>query len=169
MDFELLKTVLPTAIALVGTIITAVLGYRYWMRQRRASRRDALLDERASAYKELWEKLEDIHVSLRGRQQESSQFSEMVREVNALAMKQGLHIDDQDRNLASRYLESVFEYCRIINNSNIEAAMRPSFETTVISQDVLDRVEGLGAAQEKVRTLREQIIKRFKAVIEVET
>ena len=163
MDSELLKVVLPAAIALVGTIITVVLGYRYWTRQRRASRRDALLDERARAYKELWEKLEDIHPCLRGRQYEPSQFSQMVREVNAFAMKLGLHIDDQDSSLASRYLESVFEYCSIINNSNIEAAMRPSFETTVISRDVLDRVEGLEAAQEKVRTLRGQIIKRFKS------
>jgi hypothetical protein len=168
MPPELVKVGLPATIALVGTIITAVFGYRQWKRQQRTPRHNALLDERAQAYKELWEKLEEIHVGVRGRQPKSAQFSQMIRDVNAFAMKHGLHIDDQDRELATQYLAAVYDYCIIISESKDKDAMREGFETTHIRKEVLDRVQRLGPAQEKVRTLRDQIISRFKAVIEIE-
>jgi hypothetical protein len=169
MPQELLKIGMPAMVALVGTTITAVIGYRVWKRQQRISRCNALLDERAQAYKELWEKLEEIHVRLRGRQANSSQFSQMVRAVNTFAMKHGLHIDDQDQELATRYLDAVHDYCNIISESKDKDAIRDGFETSIMPPEVLDRVQRLGPAQEKVRTLRNQIIKRFKAVIEIET
>lgn len=169
MPPDLLKIGLPATIALVSTIITAVFGYRVWKRQQRASRHNALLDERAQAYKELWEKLEEVHVRLRGLQSKSQHFSKMVRDVNAFAMKHGLHIDEQDRALATQYLDAVHDYCSIVGESQDKHAKRDLYETEMISREVLDRDRRLDHAQEKVRTLRDQVIRRFKSVIEVET
>lgn len=169
MNSEFVKIGLPAAIALIGTIITVAVGYRQWKRQHGAPRRSALQDERARAYKELWEKLEDIHVRLRSREARSSQFTRMLRDVNAFAMKHGLLIDEHDRERATLYLEAVQEYCSIVRESGDEDARDELPKTSLIPSHVLERAERLGPAQERLRTLRSQIIKRFRRVIEIDT
>ena len=168
MNTELIKIGFPAAIALVGTIITVAVGYRQWKRQQGASHRNALQNERASAYKELWEKLEEVHIRLRGRERKSPRFAEMLREVNTFAMKHGLLIDEKDREKATAYLEAVQEYCSIVRESGDEDARDELPKTTAIPLHVLERVERLGPAQERMSALRSQIIERFRKVIEIE-
>jgi len=134
--------------------------------QADVSRRSALQEDQARAYKELWEMLEDVHVRLRGKPAKSSQFSQQLRDINAFAMKNGLLIDEVDRASATSYLEAVRDYCNIVRESGDEGAIADLEETSYITGEALERLRQLGLAQEKVQVLRSQLMDRFRSVIE---
>jgi hypothetical protein len=58
-------------------------GYRQWKRQPDTTRTSDFRAERQKTYKELWEKLEDVHVRLRTKAVETEEFRPLLRDVNS--------------------------------------------------------------------------------------
>ena len=96
---DMLKTVIPALIALAGTVMVAFIGYRQWKRQQDSSRQSEYRTQRQQTYKELWEKLEDVHVRLRTEVVGGYEFSSLVRDVNSFILKRGLYLEKDDREL----------------------------------------------------------------------
>jgi len=79
---EFLKGALGAVLGLIGTLIVALLGYRQWKKQQDLARYGGFLTERQTAYKELWRKLEAVHLSVRSEEFREGDFRKLVREVN---------------------------------------------------------------------------------------
>src|ERR1041384_1705607 len=126
---DILKVAIPAAIALIGTIVTVLIGYRQWKRQQEASRYSTVFTEKQSAYKELWNKLESVHIKLRTGDVSLAEFNNLVREVNSYILKNGLYIEEKDRQLSSQYLKAVFKMKEIIITSgkDLQAGSKTRF------------------------------------------
>ena len=77
---DALKNALPAIIALVGAIVAVFVCYRQWRRQQDTTRTSDFRAERQKTYKELWEKLEDVHVRLRTKAVETEEFRSLLRD-----------------------------------------------------------------------------------------
>ena len=60
-----LATVIAAAIALAGTLIGIIVGYRRWSRERTSERFRRFETDRQDIYKSLWDRVEEINAALR--------------------------------------------------------------------------------------------------------
>lgn len=170
---DILKVAIPAIIVLIGTIITVLIGYRQWKRQQETSRYGTFLTEKQSAYKELWEKLEDVHIKLRTEDVGITEFNNLVREVNSYILKKGLYIEEIDREYSSRYLKSIFEMKEIIAKpeDEIDEIAHIEMEESWSLTDPGLPVEVTSQARELIRIAREvdetrnMILERFRKII----
>src|SRR3982750_1927023 len=119
---EVLKVAIPATIALIGTIITVFLSYRQWRRQQDASRSATYVTERQSAYKQLWLKLEEVHLKLRTDDVNETEFRALVLDVNSYILRNSLYLDDDDRELSNEYLRGLRRMKEIVRESNDQEA-----------------------------------------------
>jgi len=54
---DILKNAFPAIIALLGTIVVALIGYRQWKRQQEATRGSEFRSQKQQTYRELWDQL----------------------------------------------------------------------------------------------------------------
>ncbi len=116
---EYLKIILPALIALIGTIIAIMVGYRQWKHQQGASHYGSFATEKQTAYKTLWEKLEEVHITLRTEEVSRSNFNMLVLGVNTFILKNSLYLEEQDRDLSNRYLQAVRKLKEAIASSQM--------------------------------------------------
>ena len=160
---EYLKIILPASIALIGTIITIVIGYRQWRRQQESSRRATFFTEKRSAYKGLWEKLEEVHIKLRTEEVSISEFNGLLRDVNSYILKQSLYLEPQDQALSNQYLKTVRRYAEIVLGSGNEEAIE---EMAVTGPGLpIETVKEFRALHEERDRIRNRIIERFRTII----
>lgn len=79
---ETLKIIVPATIALLGIVV----GYYQWKRSQVQKRYDAFVDENRTTYRELWNKLEDVHVKLRTNDVTLESFRNLVTDVNSFIL-----------------------------------------------------------------------------------
>ena len=106
--------VLPALIALLGTLITIIIGYRQWRRQHDVSQFQKFQDDRRDAHKRLWEMLENVHIKIREDQINNSQFNELLKGVNSFILRNSLYIEKDDSILAGEYLDSLFKVSHLV-------------------------------------------------------
>lgn len=159
------KNAVPAIIALIGTILVALVGYRQWKRQQEATRTSDFRLERQKAYKELWEKLEGIHIRLRRFDVEKEQFRSLVRDMNEYILQHGLYLEKDDRRLANDYLAKVQELTSLVATCSSTDAKRAMEDTAELSPEVTDSVQQLGNMQKEVDSIRESIITRYRKAL----
>jgi hypothetical protein len=55
---SILPVLIPALLTFIAAIAATSVGYRQWRKQNKFERSKGFLDDRAAAYKELWERLE---------------------------------------------------------------------------------------------------------------
>ena len=160
---DILKVAIPAAIALIGTIVTVLIGYRQWKRQQEVSRYSTIFTEKQSAYKELWDKLESVHIKLRTEEVSLTEFNDLVREVNSYILRNGLYIEEKDRRLSSQYLKAVFKMKEVIAKSGDDEA-ETAMHLTDLGPDEVTAKEILSVMR-AVDESRNLILERFRKVI----
>jgi hypothetical protein len=163
---ELLKTILPACIALVGTILVAIVGYRQWKRQQELARYGSFLSERQSAYKRLWERLEAAHLYVRTEAFEREVFQELLRAANVHMIVEGLLLRDGEKERVNRYLQALEVLGRCLASEAAgrarEEARETLYATGAIPPAVLRAVKGLESAWAAVEAERTDLIARFR-------
>jgi membrane protein implicated in regulation of membrane protease activity len=67
-------TILAALIAFVGMVLGLIVAYRRWVRERESARFARFETDQQDIYKSLWEKVEDVNVSLRRMRVDDSGF-----------------------------------------------------------------------------------------------
>jgi hypothetical protein len=163
---DLLKTILPASIALIGTILVAIVGYRQWKRQQELARYGSFLSERQNAYKQLWEKLEAAHLYIRTEAFEKEVFQELMRAVNIHMITAGLLLKDGEKERVNRYLQALEALGQCLATADAgparEDARDTMYATGALPPEVLQSVKGLQRAFAAVETERTNLIARFR-------
>ncbi len=150
---DILKNAIPALIALVGTVLAILIGYRQWKRQQDTTREGEFRTQKQQTYKELWEKLEDVHVRLRTEVVTSDEFRSVVRDVNSYILKRGLYLEKDDQALANRYLSRVREFTSLVASCDSADAKEAVHDTEEIPAGVIQYVRELDKIQCKVTRL----------------
>jgi hypothetical protein len=166
---EILHSVLGPALALVGTLVAAFLGYRQWKKQQDLARYGGFLSERQAAYKDLWQKLEAVHLCIRSQEFREEEFHELVRAANTLRIKAGLYLDEGEDKRVNDYLAALGSLGKVLATSPStnakDAAQHALCDTTEIPREVLLQVKGLADAYAGVDQQRELLIRHFRQVL----
>jgi hypothetical protein len=120
LDF--LRSALGAALGLLGTLVVAFLGYRQWKKQQDLARYGGFLSDRQTAYKELWQKLEVVHLSVRSEEFHEQEFHELVRAVNVHLIQAGLHLDRGEKKRVNDYLVALGDLGRLLADSAATSA-----------------------------------------------
>ena len=161
-----LKNVLPAILALLGTLIAVFVGYRQWKRQQDTTRTSDFRGERQKTYKELWGKLEDVHVQLRTKIVETEEFRALLRDVNSYILKHGLYLEKADHRLANEYLAKVRDFTNLVSTCNSTSAKAALEDTAAeFPLEVLTSVKQLAKARENLDQMRESILTRYRKVL----
>ena len=162
---EVLKNAVATLIALVGSVLAILVGYRQWKRQQQTTREGEFRSQKQQTYKELWEKLEDVHIRLRTGVVSSDEFRSLIRDVNSYILKRGLYLEKEDQQLANQYLSKVREFTDLVAACDSGDAKEAVSKTAEIQSDVIPNVRDSGKIQTEVNQIREEILVRYRRAI----
>jgi hypothetical protein len=162
---DVLKNAVPALVALVGTVLAILIGYRQWKRQQDATRESEFRTQKQQTYRELWEKLEDVHVRLRTDIVESDEFSSLIRDVNSYILKRGVYLENDDQALATQYLAKIREFTTQVASSDSADAKKAVQDTVIIPTKVILHARELGKIQAEVNQIREEILVRYRKVL----
>ena len=169
---EFLKSALGAALGLLGTLVVAFLGYRQWKKQQDLARYGGFLTERQNAYKELWQKLEAVHLSVRTDVFREENFHDLVRAVNVHLIHSGLHLDRGEKKRVNDYMVALGNLGRLLGSNEATSAKSKALEslhdTAEIPPEVLLEVKGLRDAYKAVEEKRELLIAHFRTVLGAE-
>jgi len=158
---EFLRTALGPVLALVGTLVAAVLGYRQWRKQQDLARYGGFLSERQAAYKDLWQELEAVHLYVRGQVFNEEKFRKLVRAANTHIIRAGLHLDPGENKRAADYLTALGNLGRLLAQSAETGAKTEAREdlamTGQLSPRVMAQVKRLDEAYTAVEETRERL------------
>lgn len=162
---DALKNAAPALIALVGTVLAVLVGYRQWKRQQDTTLKNEFRTQKQQTYKELWEKLEDVHVRLRTELVGNDEFNSLVRDVNSYILKRGVYLENDDQALANRYLSKVREFTGLVAGGKSAGAKRALQKTEEIPIELVRLVQDLDKVQTEVNRTREEILVRYRRVL----
>jgi hypothetical protein len=162
---DTLKVVIPAVIALAGTIFTVFIGYRQWKRQQDAGRESEFRSQKQRTHKELWEKLEDVHVRLRTEILGGEDFLSLVRDVNSYILKHSLYLERDDQALANRYMTEVRKLSELVASCDADSAKQDFHKTAEIAPKLTENLRNVVKIQSEVNQIREVILKRYRKVL----
>ena len=162
---DVLKNAVPALVALVGTVLAILIGYRQWKRQQDATLRSEFRTQKQHTYRELWEKLEDVHVRLRTELVGNDEFNSLVRDVNSYILKHGLYLENDDQALANRYLSKVREFTSLVTGGKSARTKKALQNTEEIPIGLVRLVQDLDKVQTEVNQVREEILVRYRKVL----
>ena len=114
--------IVTTIMALIGTFIGLIIGYRKWNKEQHSQKFGQFDKEKQEFYKELWSRVEEFNIKIRIEEVGSNEFTDHLQKLNAFLLKQGIYIDDIDRALTNDYAKAVFDFQKIVKDSNIQEA-----------------------------------------------
>ncbi|MFN0138780.1 MAG: hypothetical protein ACKVQW_01670 [Pyrinomonadaceae bacterium] len=164
---EDLRVVIPALLAFAGTLIAAYLGYRQWKKHGENAQKADYLKEKQTVYKELWEKLEEVHLKLRIESVEKSDFKDLLFGVNSYILKKQLFLEKDDQTLVNQYLQSVYELADAIKMYGDEETQW-GFQTSLPGRapDEVQKVaRKLISSIKETEEIRDSLILRFKKII----
>jgi hypothetical protein len=162
---ETIGAAVPALIALVGTLVAIFIGYRQWKSQRDQTRSQKFQEGRELAYKQLWEKLEEVHLKVRSDSVGKRDFDELVQEVNAYLLKNSLYVAKADRKLATEYLDAVWKLSQLVAKSKDKRIQSEWAKTGPLPADALDEYRELQTAWKIAEESRDKAVARFQNVL----
>lgn len=162
---EVIKTAIPALIAFLGTLLTILIGYRQWKSQRDLTRSQKFQGDRELAYRQLWEKLEDVHLKARTDSVGKREFDALVKDVNAYILKNSLYIEKIDSKLSIEYLDSVWKLSQLVAKSKDKRVKNEWTITGPLPADTLDEYKELQAAWKVADESRDKVVSRFQSIL----
>jgi hypothetical protein len=141
-------------IALVGTLVVALIGFYQWRRQYSNPNRAVNSAARREAWAGLWERLERINLDLRSDEEKNPSLFDQIREVNEFFMAHSLYFDDRDQPLIVAYIVALNTLRQQVYTAD-DANVPHAFSQTIIN--VAARDSRIVAAQDEVQRLRSKI------------
>lgn len=152
-------------IVLAGTILGIYIGYRKWSRDRDLARFGQFEIDKQQAYKELWAQVEKINITVRIEEVNSEQFSAHLQDLNSFMLKHGIYLDDDDRILANKYVEAVFNFQNTVRSSDSGEASIPLGATQDIPDDVIQGANEIADSQNLAIKLRSEVREKIRSVL----
>lgn len=162
---EALKSLLPAIVALIGTLVVALLGYRQWKRGQDSARSAEFRSEKQKVYKELWERIENIHVRLRTLSIDAQQFNSFLTEVNSYVLRNELFLEKDLQRLVNDYLKKLREFTVLVTRSNSKSAISALEATAEIPSEIVETLPALARVQSEANSFREQILARCRKAL----
>jgi hypothetical protein len=157
---------LTPALALVGTLVAALLGYFQWRKQNWDPNRSEKAAARRDAHEELWQRLETINLLLRKGGEDNPKLHSLIRGVNEFFLSKSLYFDDRDQVELVEYItamEALREQVYASDDSDVQA----KWELTIASWRPPEHGNDIGDALLRVNALRAKIKKRIQRVVSV--
>jgi hypothetical protein len=159
-----MRDLLPTFIALFGSLAVALLGYRQWRKQFVGEQEKGLREQRSTAYQQAWLKLEEAHLYVRSQPYQRESFNELARAVNVHLMQAGLLLDEGEKGRINDYLDALRRLGQAITEADAWGSIREDLYVTrpfplPKSPDVVVR------SMQEVDRLRDDLKSRFRAVL----
>ncbi len=147
------------SIGAVVTLAVAGIGYLQWRRSKRSGR---YIEDREAAYKAMWQALEEIHLYVRAGDFDAATFDGLMQKANTLLIQQGLHISDDDRELAARYIAALKELGLVLTRVEASAPARHEF---AITAETVAMPPELHQVYEAYRSARKVTMERFRRAL----
>ncbi len=169
MMSDTLKTLAGPTLALFGTLCVALLGYRQWRKQQDVTRFGSFLTERQAAYRELWKKLEELHLVVRSGSSSAEDVRELVRGTNVQMMQAALVIDRDETLRVTAYVDALTRLHGSLlaaeASESRDEAQRTMSLTGAVPEDVLAQVDGLLEATTAVTEARDVLLVHIRTVL----
>ncbi len=159
-----IATILAAVIALVGTVLGLVVGYRRWVKERQSVRFAKFEADRQDIYKTLWERVEGVNVALRRDRVEEKAFAQLVGDLNEYMLRNGAHLEDADRVLANRYVAAVKRFHQAVLAAGADAQV-PYGETQDVPAEVLRGFRARAEASDEAKRLRDELRTKVRTVL----
>jgi hypothetical protein len=154
MDFPL-KELIGSAV----TIAVAILGWTQWKRTKRSGR---FIEDRETAYNEVWQSLEDAHLYVRRESFNQLLFDELVAKANTILIRKALHIADDDRIAAANYIAALNRFGIIMAQAKISPDSRREIYVTAQSAPLPNElIDAFSAVQDS----RQIVMDKFRRAI----
>jgi hypothetical protein len=134
---DVLIIVVPAALAFVAAVFGTIVAYRQWKGQHSFERSKSFLDDRAAAYKELWSRLEAIHISLRTTHVLDDEFDSALLDLYSYILSSEVYFDPGIRDRTKAYLEAARRVATIIKDAP-PAVQRDHAITATLEIDAAD-------------------------------
>jgi len=154
--------IITAVIALIGTVIGLIFGYRKWRKEQHAKKLDQFNKDRQESYKDLWNCLEDFNIKVRIEGVDNKDFFKHRQNLNAFLLKKGIYIDEEDIELSNKYAEAVFNFQEAVKESNNQEA-KSDFQGT--SSPVTEQTTEIGNAQKRALKLRDELLKKIRRIL----
>jgi hypothetical protein len=119
------------ALALIGTLLVALLGFYQWRKQNANPNRAANATARREAYEGLWKRLEEINLELRKTGDQAANLSDQLRSINEYFIGHSLYFDDADQLIVNKYVSALHVVRSAIEQSN-DADLKAKYSETGI-------------------------------------
>jgi len=163
--YEYIVPILVAVIGLSGTMIGLYVGYRKWNLEKQLERSTPYRTERQKAYKELWDRVEQLNVDGRLQPIPMDVFSDRLTELNANILRSGLYIDDTDQTLINEYVRAAREFHTAVRESeNIDAQLALG-DTAQIPQHIVAAEHRIRETSKQALALREKVVTRIRSVL----
>jgi hypothetical protein len=146
-------------LAALVTIAVALLGYSQWKRTKRSGR---FIEDREIAYKSVWQSLEDVHLYARQGTFSEATFDDLLRKARTLLIQNSLHIADEDKGAAERYLTALRQFGRMVGQLEAENPARHEIEATGEGFALAD---GDASSYLAYQQAREAVVERFRRAL----
>ena len=157
----------PAVIAAAAAVFGSLLAYRQWKRQRSVERGKSFDADRAAAYKELWSRLEAIHVRLRSADVRDDEFDSDVRDLNAFILGAEIYFEPGLQARTKAYLEAARNVSVIVRSQPSD--VRRDYEMTECDLIDASEMNALTRALERAGELRNAILTEVRANIGADT
>lgn len=154
---DLLKVAIPALSALFGVIVGLAIGFYQWKVERREVRISEYLRKRRESYQIFFDKLEDAHLELRLSDIDEEDFTLFIIDVNSHLLKNAIYMDQEDRELADRYLRKLLELKGYIEEGSDEIKKKKWHLTTIGTP--------YNPLEEEVEYIRRKIIDKVRHVL----
>lgn len=119
----------------------------------------------ASVYKSLWGHIEQIHILVRIHDLDQQTFDKHIQDLNIFIIQHSLDIDEEDKQLANRYLESLYKLKALVNTSGTEQEQRSVTITATLAAEDFQSAIGLQQLVEQIADIRDRLYQRFRHII----
>jgi hypothetical protein len=165
MDSNLLAIVI-SAVVVLAVAVYAVFAWRRQPKLDTSTEVQPLGTEKQIVYQQLWNKIETLTTLLRRSQDfPIAEFRAHLAEIDRFIVQQALVVEQQDSEMARRYLDALRNYTEQVNPSG-EARPREDFqETRKLPPDLMNKAGELSESAQALYQLRGELLARFHMVI----
>jgi hypothetical protein len=164
---DVLKTSIPALIALTGVLVGLIVAYRKWHVERRDSSSADYRRDRRSAHKDLWERVEDVHVRLRAKNLSKAEMRKLIKEFNSYLLRAGIYLEPDVREVAGEYLNAMVNLKEAVRSSGSKEAEQALDETAEIPRSVVREIRELEEVEKRLNAARSQLMARLQRELTV--
>jgi hypothetical protein len=134
LDDEIVKW--PFGVA--ASLVVAAAGYWIWWKQKQSENQSRHDQYRREVYREVWTTLQAAEVTIRGSAKTAiASLDTLVRDVNAVLMKNEIVLEPDDLALAREYLQAAIRLADVIREFGSEAEKEELARTGAVSNSTV--------------------------------